>query len=205
MGQTRTSSLGAARPLPPSADIGPGGQSVGQAAQFCLGPGRSWSTRGSWPRQTCSGARCTETPRNYGVSLRHAQPLDGPLELRRGHASLLLPIHFRRSGNSRSAVGGWKDCKRTHRRTASARARTIPASSKPQKHLAKMTAEAKRLNDRNEARSQAGRTMSHTLSNVEPWLRDGKPSGAVLEQFDGPEPQLLKGKRRNFSPAKAWP
>ena len=41
-GQTQTSSLGAARPLPPSADIGPGGQSVGQAAQFCrrspLGP-----------------------------------------------------------------------------------------------------------------------------------------------------------------------
>ena len=36
IGQTRTSSLGAARPLPPSADIGPGGQSVGQAAQFCL-------------------------------------------------------------------------------------------------------------------------------------------------------------------------
>jgi hypothetical protein len=35
-GQTRTSSLGAARPLPPSADIGPGGSSVGQAAQFCL-------------------------------------------------------------------------------------------------------------------------------------------------------------------------
>jgi hypothetical protein len=31
MGQTRTSSLEAARPLPPSADIGPGGQSVGQA------------------------------------------------------------------------------------------------------------------------------------------------------------------------------
>ena len=29
--------LGAARRLPPSADIGPGGQSVGQAAQFCLG------------------------------------------------------------------------------------------------------------------------------------------------------------------------
>ena len=38
MGQTRTSALGAARPLPPSADIGPGGQSVGQAAQFCLAP-----------------------------------------------------------------------------------------------------------------------------------------------------------------------
>ena len=36
-GQTRTSSLGAVRPLPPRADIGPGGQSVGQAAQFCIG------------------------------------------------------------------------------------------------------------------------------------------------------------------------
>jgi hypothetical protein len=34
LGQTRTSPLGAARPLPPSADIGPGGQSVGQAAQL---------------------------------------------------------------------------------------------------------------------------------------------------------------------------
>ena len=30
--------LGGARALPPSADIGPRGQSVGQAAQFCLGP-----------------------------------------------------------------------------------------------------------------------------------------------------------------------
>src|SRR4029077_510740 len=37
-GQTRTSSLGAARPLPPKADVGPGGQSVGQAAKFCLAP-----------------------------------------------------------------------------------------------------------------------------------------------------------------------
>jgi len=35
-GPTRTSSLGAVRPIPPSADIGPGGQSVGQAAQFRL-------------------------------------------------------------------------------------------------------------------------------------------------------------------------
>ena len=34
-GQTLPSSLGAARPLPPSADIGRGGQAVGQAVQFC--------------------------------------------------------------------------------------------------------------------------------------------------------------------------
>ena len=33
--------MGAARPLPPSADIGPGGQSVGQAATFCLAPSTS--------------------------------------------------------------------------------------------------------------------------------------------------------------------
>src|SRR4029077_17890405 len=39
VGQTRTFSLGATRPLPPSADIGPGGQSVGQVAQFCLAGG----------------------------------------------------------------------------------------------------------------------------------------------------------------------
>jgi hypothetical protein len=37
LGQTRTFLLWAARSFPPSADIGPGGQSVGQAAQFCLG------------------------------------------------------------------------------------------------------------------------------------------------------------------------
>ena len=30
------SQLGTTRPLPPSADIGPGGQSVSEAAQFCL-------------------------------------------------------------------------------------------------------------------------------------------------------------------------
>jgi hypothetical protein len=50
LGPTRISSLGAARPLPPSADIDPGGQSVGQAAQFCLsrprlGAGRSLRRR----------------------------------------------------------------------------------------------------------------------------------------------------------------
>ena len=41
--------MGAARPLPPSADIGPGGQSVGQAAQFCL--------VARWHRSSCVCAR----------------------------------------------------------------------------------------------------------------------------------------------------
>jgi hypothetical protein len=55
MGQTRTSSppWGPHGPLPPSADSGPGGQSVGQAAQFCLAairlvlvrPGSSFARR----------------------------------------------------------------------------------------------------------------------------------------------------------------
>ena len=35
-GSKPDSSLGVAGPLPPSADIGAGGQSVGQATQFCL-------------------------------------------------------------------------------------------------------------------------------------------------------------------------
>jgi hypothetical protein len=37
LGQPRTPSLGTARPLPPSADIGPGGHSDGQAAQARFG------------------------------------------------------------------------------------------------------------------------------------------------------------------------
>ena len=44
-GPNPDSSLGAARPLPPRADIGPGGQSAGQAAQFCL---VSWPSS-TWP------------------------------------------------------------------------------------------------------------------------------------------------------------
>ena len=40
-GSNPTSSLGAARPLPPSADIGPGGQSVGQAAPILLSVGQA--------------------------------------------------------------------------------------------------------------------------------------------------------------------
>ena len=56
MGQTRTSSLGAARPLPPSADIGPGGQSVGQAAQFCLASSIQNRSMGNY-FTTCSDGR----------------------------------------------------------------------------------------------------------------------------------------------------
>ena len=48
-GQNPDFLLGAARPLPPSADIDPGGQPVGQAAQFCLGRGLNPLT-GTHPR-----------------------------------------------------------------------------------------------------------------------------------------------------------
>jgi hypothetical protein len=51
MGQTRTSSLGAARPLPPTADIGPGGQSE----NFCVRLGdsckRTRPPEAEWARQ----------------------------------------------------------------------------------------------------------------------------------------------------------
>ena len=56
LGQTRTSSLGVARPLPPSADIGPGRSSAGQAAQFCLGEGNVIADRvGQAPRIFLAG------------------------------------------------------------------------------------------------------------------------------------------------------
>ena len=53
LGQTPTSSLEAARPLPPSADIDPGVQSVGQAAQFCLAAHAAAEDISSAPQLGC--------------------------------------------------------------------------------------------------------------------------------------------------------
>ncbi|MGL3109407.1 hypothetical protein [Bradyrhizobium sp. BR 1432] len=57
----------------------------------------------------------------------------------------------------------------------------------------KLTADFKRLNERNETRSAAWRTASHVLLAVEGWLKDRRPPGTVLEDFSGPEPKLNKG------------
>jgi hypothetical protein len=44
-----------------------------------------------------------------------------------------------------------------------------------------------------EVRSAAWSAASLTLSNVETWLRIGRPHGTTLEQFDGPQQTLNKG------------
>ena len=62
-----------------------------------------------------------------------------------------------------------------------------------EKHLDKMTADLKRLQERSEMRAQAWQAASAALSACETWLRDGRPHGTVLEDYDGPEPKLLKG------------
>jgi hypothetical protein len=61
-----------------------------------------------------------------------------------------------------------------------------------QRQLDKLTGDAKRLNERNEARSQAWRTASGALAACEDWLRHGKPHGTVLEAVEVEPPKLLK-------------
>jgi hypothetical protein len=61
------------------------------------------------------------------------------------------------------------------------------------KALEKATAEAARISELREVRSAAWSAASLTLSNVETWLRIGRPHCTTLEQFDGPQQTLNKG------------
>ena len=65
-------------------------------------------------------------------------------------------------------------------------------------HLAKLVADQRRLNERNETRTAAWRTAGHTLVHVETWLRDGRPHGTVLQDYKA-RPVFAK---RNSRP---WP
>lgn len=62
-----------------------------------------------------------------------------------------------------------------------------------EKHLAKVTDDLRRLKERGEVRAQAWQAASAAKAACETWLRDGRPHGTVLEDYDGPEPKLLKG------------
>jgi hypothetical protein len=64
-----------------------------------------------------------------------------------------------------------------------------------QRLLDRLTAEFQRVKDRSEARSAAFQTSSAALAACEDWLKHGRPGGVVLQDFDGPEPQLLKGEK----------
>jgi hypothetical protein len=61
------------------------------------------------------------------------------------------------------------------------------------KTLEKAIDEYRRVQDRQATRSAEWQASSRVLSACEAWLRDGRPSGTVLEDFDGPSPKLNKG------------
>jgi hypothetical protein len=61
-----------------------------------------------------------------------------------------------------------------------------------QRTLDKLTDDAKRLNERSEARAKAWREASGAQAACEAWLKTGKPHGVMLLDFEGPEPKLAK-------------
>ena len=62
-----------------------------------------------------------------------------------------------------------------------------------QRLVDKLTDDLKRLKERSDARAAAWQTTARTLGNAEDWLRNGRPSGVQLLDYDGPEPTLAKG------------
>ena len=79
-----------------------------------------------------------DTPRNYGVSLRHAQPLGAHLNC---VGVTLLPIHFRRFGNSRSLSAAGRLQAHPSENSFSLR-EDDPRVIEAQIHFAKITADA---------------------------------------------------------------
>jgi hypothetical protein len=62
-----------------------------------------------------------------------------------------------------------------------------------QRHLEKSTADFKRLQELQEARSGAWRAASGALVNVEAWLKGGRPGNATVEAVEVEPPKLNKG------------
>jgi hypothetical protein len=62
-----------------------------------------------------------------------------------------------------------------------------------EKHLAKVSDDFRRLQERAEMRSAAWQAASAPVAACEDWLRHGVPGGTTLQDFDGPEAKLLKG------------
>jgi hypothetical protein len=61
--------------------------------------------------------------------------------------------------------------------------------------LEKMTAAFNRITELQRERSATWTTSGAAASACESWLRDARPPGAELEDWDGPEPQLQKGEK----------
>ena len=67
------------------------------------------------------------------------------------------------------------------------------ASSPPKKHLAKVSDDFQRLQERAEMRLAAWQAASAALAACEGWLRDGRPHGTVLQDHETEVPKLAKG------------
>ena len=62
-----------------------------------------------------------------------------------------------------------------------------------QRTVDKTVDEFQRLQARDVARTQAWREASAALATVELWLRDGRPSGVLLQDHEGEPPKMPKG------------
>jgi hypothetical protein len=62
-----------------------------------------------------------------------------------------------------------------------------------EQQVAKASDDLKRLNERSESRLQAWQAASQAKAAVEAWLKDGKPSGALLQDHEGEVPKPQKG------------
>jgi hypothetical protein len=62
-----------------------------------------------------------------------------------------------------------------------------------QKRLDKAKADLKRITELQATRTEAWHAVSGALSNVEAWLRHGRPQGVALQDFDVDVPKLNKG------------
>ena len=67
--------------------------------------------------------------------------------------------------------------------------------SAAERELDRCIDECERLEKLNDTRTAVWTAASQLLTAVQTWLRDGRPPGTVLEDFDGPEPSLQKGER----------
>jgi hypothetical protein len=68
-----------------------------------------------------------------------------------------------------------------------------PSVVQAQRTLDRATEDFERIKQRSEAKTAAWQAASAALANIETWLKSGRPGGTTLEDFDGPEPKLVKG------------
>jgi hypothetical protein len=71
-----------------------------------------------------------------------------------------------------------------------------PSCIAAEKEIARTSDAARRLQERSERLAAAWRAAAEPLAACETWLRDGRPSGVHLLDWEGEPPKLLKGRER---------